>query len=108
VSLCMGPLFRSALGLPLAARVALLVPLIALAGAGLGLALPVGFMQFEERTKPWFWAINGAAGVLAGALSTALAISFGFLTTSLLGAGCYLLAACALNYGPPSYGPRKS
>jgi hypothetical protein len=99
VSLCMGPLFRSALGLPLAARVALLVPLIALAGAGLGLALPVGFMQFEERSKPWFWAINGAAGVLAGALSMALAISFGFLATSLLGAGCYLLAAYALSYG---------
>jgi hypothetical protein len=99
VSLAMGPLFRSALGLPLGLRVALLVPMIALAGMGLGLALPVGFMQFEERAKPWFWAINGAAGVLAGALSTALAISFGFLTTSLLGAGCYVLAACTLSYG---------
>jgi hypothetical protein len=101
VSLAMGPLFRSALGLPLAARIGLLVPLIALAGAGLGLALPAGFMQLDERNKPWFWAINGAAGVLAGALSTALAISFGFLTTALLGAGCYLLAAAALRYGAP-------
>jgi hypothetical protein len=98
VSLAMGPVFRSALGLPLALRVGLLVPLVALAGTGLGLLLPFGFMQFDERDKPWFWAINGAAGVLAGALSIALAISFGFLATSLVGASCYVLAAALLAY----------
>jgi spermidine synthase len=98
VSLAMGPLFRSALGLPLALRVSLLVPLIALAGTGLGLWLPFGFMQLDERDKPWLWAINGAAGVLAGALSIALAIAFGFLATSLVGASCYALAACVLAY----------
>jgi hypothetical protein len=98
VSIGLGPLFRGTLGLPLALRIALLVPVIAIAGAGLGLALPAGFMQFNERDRPWLWAINGAAGVLASALAVALAIAFGFVTTSLIGAACYALAAAALAY----------
>jgi hypothetical protein len=98
VSIGLGPLFRSALGLPMALRIAVLVPVIALAGAGLGLALPAGLMQHDERDRPWLWAINGAAGVLASALAVALSIAFGFVATSLAGAACYAVAAAALAY----------
>jgi hypothetical protein len=93
VALAIGPLSDLALGWPLAGRVLLCAPLLIAAGALMGLALPCGFMAFGDRHKPWFWAINGACGVLASALSLALAIEFGLLATSLIGAGCYGAAA---------------
>ena len=55
-------------------------------------------MQHDERDKPWLWAINGAAGVLASALAVALSIALGFVATSLVGAACYAGAAALLTY----------
>jgi hypothetical protein len=40
---------------------------------------------------PWFWGINGAAGVLAAILAVATSIAFGIQVTLTIGALCYLL-----------------
>ncbi len=93
VALALGPLLGHALGWPVAARLALCTPLLIGVGVLMGLALPTGFLAFGDRHKPWFWALNGASGVLASALSLAFAIEFGLLATSLIGAGCYVAAA---------------
>jgi len=96
VTLAIGPLFRGALGWPFALRVALAAGSFGLAGLMLGSALPIGFIQYGEARKAWFWAVNGAASVLASAGSLALAMSFGFSLTALAGSGCYAVAAVLL------------
>jgi hypothetical protein len=71
--------------------------------AGLVLA-PVGFLmgfgfptgmrlvsRVDERPTPWFWGINGAAGVLAASVAVLISIEFGIDTTLRVGAVCYLL-----------------
>ena len=74
-------------------RAALATGVIAPVGILMGLAFPTGMrivQQRDGRPTPWFWGINGAAGVLASVLAVALSIAFGIHTTLLLGAVCYL------------------
>jgi hypothetical protein len=48
--------------------------------------------RFGDRSKAWFWALNGAAGVLA----LALAMHWGFSAVAYLGAAGYVVAWVAL------------
>lgn len=100
VTLAMAPLFQAALAYALAARVAIASGVFVSTGLCLGCALPLGFLRFGDAQKAWFWAMNGAAGVCAGALSIALAMTFGFTTTALVGAACYVGAAVLVRYAP--------
>jgi len=43
------------------------------------------------RPTPWFWAINGAAGVLAASIAVAVNITFSINVSIWLGAACYVL-----------------
>jgi hypothetical protein len=95
-SLTLTPLFRTALAYPLAARVVCASMVFVFAGLFMGLALPLGFITFGDRQKAWFWAVNGASGVLASALSIALAMTFGFVATSLVGVACYVGAVALI------------
>jgi SAM-dependent methyltransferase len=92
VVLALPALFETTLGLPLAARIgvssAILLPL----GAALGLFFPLGMLRFGDANKPWFWAINGAFGVVASVMSLALSMEFGFQLVGQLSAGIYGLA----------------
>jgi hypothetical protein len=88
VSLALAPLFQIALAYPLAIRAIIAAIVFVSVGVFMGFALPLGFLTFGDRHKSWWWAINGGCGVLASALSIALAITFGFLATSLIGVGC--------------------
>jgi len=75
------------------ARSALATGVIAPVGVLMGLGFPTGMrlvQQRDDRPTPWFWGINGAAGVLASVLAVALSIAFGIHTTLFLGAICYL------------------
>ncbi len=75
------------------ARAGLATGVIAPVGILMGLAFPTGMrivQQRDGRPTPWFWGINGAAGVLASVLAVALSIAFGIHTTLFLGALCYL------------------
>jgi hypothetical protein len=75
-------------------RAALAVGIIAPAGLLMGFGFPVGMRlvrAIDPTPTPWFWGINGAAGVLASVLAVALSIAFGISTALMLGATCYLL-----------------
>lgn len=79
-------------GLPL--RGALCVSMIAPAGLLMGFGFPTGMrlvsMQ-DRRPTPWFWGINGAAGVLAAGITVGVSIALGISAAFLLGGVCYLL-----------------
>jgi hypothetical protein len=80
-------------GTGLLAHVALSLGLLAPAGLLMGFGFPVGMRMvqaIDERPTPWFWGINGAAGVLASVLAIATSLAFGISRSILLGACCYL------------------
>ena len=99
-TLGMSPLFRAALAFPLPTRIAIAAAVFGASGVSLGCALPLGFVRFGDQQKAWFWAMNGAAGVCAGALSIALAMTFGFTATALVGVCCYLAAVLLVRLAP--------
>jgi hypothetical protein len=69
-------------------------------GCLLGVALPSGMLRFSRERRAWFWAVNGACGVLASALSIAFAMAFGLRNTALLGAAAYAAAALCYRRAP--------
>jgi hypothetical protein len=69
---------------------AVVIPL----GFLLGFAFPTGMALIESVDKeptPWFWGINGVAGVLASVLAVMLSMSMGIRVTLLLASLCYAL-----------------
>jgi hypothetical protein len=73
-------------------------------GISLGAIMPLGFLlgfafptgmrlvsAIDTQPTPWFWGINGAAGVLASVLGVIFSMSFGINVTMLIAASCYLL-----------------
>jgi hypothetical protein len=75
------------------ARAALSVLFIAPAGILMGFGFPTGMrlvQAIDSRPTPWFWGINGAAGVLASVLAVISSIAFGIQVTLAAGALCYL------------------
>jgi hypothetical protein len=69
------------------------------AGLLMGYGFPTGMRLIsavDRRPTPWFWGINGAAGVMASSLAVASSIAFGISATLRIGGACYLLLiACA-------------
>jgi hypothetical protein len=90
----------------LATRAALCVLVIAPAGLLMGFGFPTGMTlvsAIDRRPTPWFWGVNGAAGVLAAILAVACSIGFGISTTLILGSLCYVLvipAAWSIGFAP--------
>ena len=73
-----------------AATVGVIVP----AGVLMGFGFPTGMRlvtRSDPRPTPWFWGINGAAGVLAAGIGVASSIAFSINTTTEAGGVCYLL-----------------
>lgn len=88
-------LFSVTLGVPLALRVAISATILVPLGAALGVFFPLGMLRFGDRSKPWYWAINGVFGVVASVLSLALSMEIGFAAVGVLAAFGYLVAwAC--------------
>jgi hypothetical protein len=59
----------------------------------------------DPKPTPWFWGINGAAGVLASIVAVVLSLALGISATLMVGALCYFLlipAALALLRAPAS------
>ena len=92
----LAPLFTASLGWPLPLRVAASILLIVPPAFSMGLCFPLGMIRFGDENKAWFWALNGAAGVLASVISLALAMHVGFQTVGYLGVGAYALAWLAI------------
>jgi hypothetical protein len=92
VNLGLSPLFAATLGAAEWLRILIAVAVMLPVGFLLGHFFPLGMLRFGDESKAWFWAINGAAGVLAGVSSLALAMAFGFLAVAWLGIAGYLVA----------------
>ncbi len=74
-------------------RALVVFALITPSGLLMGFGFPIGMRLVEARDSrptPWFWGVNGAAGVLASTLAIAISLSFGIRVTFLVGAACYL------------------
>ncbi len=76
--------------------VRVLVALAAIVPSGLllGFGFPTGMRlvnAIDDRPTPWFWAINGASGVLAAGVAVGTSIAFSINTSLWIGAACYLL-----------------
>jgi hypothetical protein len=83
--------FASA-ALPIRAMVSLLA--IVPSGVLMGFGFPTGMQivnRIDPRPTPWFWALNGAAGVLASGLAVAISIDFSISATMWCGTISYLL-----------------
>ncbi|MBI3552257.1 MAG: hypothetical protein HY077_07045 [Elusimicrobia bacterium] len=90
---------RGAMGAPQAARVALSVLLIAPPALLMGFAFPLGMRlvrKFDDGRGAWYWAINGASGVIASVLAMECSLGWGIRRT--LWVGILLYGAAALLY----------
>jgi hypothetical protein len=106
LTVALDSLTQPTLGWPAAGRIALTTAAIGPLGFLMGFAFPVGMIRFGEFGRAWFWAVNGASGVLASVAAIALAAYVGFSGVIWLGVGCYLLAGLFL--GSPSLEPENS
>jgi hypothetical protein len=89
------PLLRELVHLPLPARAALSVALLAPIGIALGAPMPMGLRRLEglhPSGVPYAWGVNGVTSVFASVLGVTVAIYAGFAATTLLAAAFYLLA----------------
>jgi hypothetical protein len=81
----------AAAALPLRVAVALLA--IVPSGLLMGFGFPTGMEivnRIDPRPTPWFWAVNGAASVLAAGLAIAVSIAFSISVCLWCGAAAYL------------------
>jgi hypothetical protein len=81
-------------GSGLIARVAVCIASIAPAGVLMGFGFPTGMRlvsAVSRKPTPWFWGINGAAGVLASVAAIATSIALGISGTLTISAFCYFL-----------------
>jgi hypothetical protein len=80
----------------LAVRIAMSLAAIVPSGLLMGFGFPTGMRlvnAIDSRPTPWFWAVNGAAGVLAAGLAVGVSIAFSINASLWIGAVCYLLLA---------------
>jgi hypothetical protein len=103
LNLALSPLFVRTLGWPILGRGALAVALLAPVAFGMGMFFPLGMVRFGDRRKAWYWAMNGAAGVLASVLSVALSMELGFTRVLWIAAALYVVAWLLLR-GRPAAG----
>jgi hypothetical protein len=90
------PLLVDLEGADLLIRAGFCVLVLAPAGFLMGFGFPTGMRlvsAISTTPTPWFWGINGAAGVLAASLAVVTSIALSIDTTLRIGAACYLLVA---------------
>jgi len=83
-------------GADLLVRAGFCLLIVAPAGFLMGFGFPTGMRlvtAISTGPTPWFWGINGAAGVLAASVAVVTSIAFSIDTTLRIGASCYLLIA---------------
>lgn len=81
-------------GRALVGRIVVTLCAVVPCGLLMGFGFPTGMRlvnAIDSRPTPWFWAINGAAGVLAASLSVGVSIAFSINVSLWIGAACYLL-----------------
>jgi hypothetical protein len=102
-TLFLDPLFSQLMALPMAARIAVTLILIAPLAFAMGIPFPLGLSrlaELEQGLVPWVWGVNGCASVLSAVIATILAIHFGFTVVILLALMLYIVSAASLDYWP--------
>jgi spermidine synthase len=93
-------------------RALLCVAVVLPAGFLMGYGFPTGMRmvsQVDPKPTPWFWGINGAAGVLAAVLAVACSLTWGIHQTMQAGALCYaLLIPVTLLFMKAGFAPSSS
>jgi hypothetical protein len=79
-----------------AARASIAALSVGALGVPMGLLFPLGMSHSDGRERSWYWAINGAASVLASVLALVLALLGGFSLVLGLAVAMYTLAALHL------------
>jgi hypothetical protein len=90
------PLLVNLDGANLLVRAGFCVLVLAPAGFLMGFGFPTGMRlvsAINTAPTPWFWGINGAAGVLAASVAVVTSIAFSIDMTLRIGAACYFLIA---------------
>jgi hypothetical protein len=80
----------------LVTRIVVALAAIVPSGLLMGFGFPTGMQlvnAIDRRPTPWFWAINGSAGVLAASIAVATSIALSINASLWFGAACYLLLA---------------
>ena len=99
------PLFGGLMGLPLSAKIAVAVGLLAPLGFVMGLPFPLGLARVSDcapRLVPWAWGINGCASVVAAVLASLLAMHIGFTTVLVLALALYTATPLLLGRSRPA------
>jgi hypothetical protein len=94
--LALPPIFYGLVHLPLPARIALAVVLMAPLAVMMGMPMPMGIRKLADTAPdlvPWAWGVNGATSVMGSVGALVIAILSGFNQALLVGAGLYALAA---------------
>lgn len=89
-------LVRVSDGANLTVRALVSLAAIVPAGAMMGFGFPTGMRlvnAIDRRPTPWFWAVNGACGVLAAGVAVGTSIVFSINVSLWIGAACYALLA---------------
>jgi predicted membrane-bound spermidine synthase len=89
----------SLLGLPLVARAAIAVALIAPLGFVMGIPFPGGLRSTGRGSlpaPPFYWGLNGVFSVIGSIGTMLLAVSLGFRAVMAAGSVCYLIACAAV------------
>ena len=99
------PLFDRLMGLPLSAKIAVAVGLLAPLGFVMGLPFPLGLSRVFDWSPglvPWAWGINGCASVVAAVMASLLAMHVGFTTVLGLALSLYTATPLLLARGRPA------
>ena len=86
------------LWLPLWARIACAIVLIAPLGLVMGMPFPRGLRQTGNDAlpaPPFYWGLNGIMSVIGSIVTVFVALMAGFQVAMLIGSACYVLAALA-------------
>jgi hypothetical protein len=92
------------MGLPLSAKIAVAVGLLAPLGFVMGLPFPLGLSRVSDCAPglvPWAWGINGCASVVAAVMASLLAMHVGFTIVLALALGLYTATPLLLGGGRP-------
>jgi spermidine synthase len=84
------------LPLPLWARVAIAVLLVAPLGLAMGVPFPRGLQSTGRGSlppPPFYWGLNGVMSVVGSVTTVFVALSWGFQAAMLIGCACYVISA---------------
>ncbi|MEM7308777.1 MAG: hypothetical protein AAF682_18995 [Planctomycetota bacterium] len=104
-TLLLDPLLSALLHLPLPARIASCVAVLAPLNFLMGIPFPIGLARLQRLAPslvPWAPGANGGASVIASILCIVVAMESGFRTVSLVALAMYVVAVLAVTTGPLS------